>query len=188
VPTEAVYSSFGQARNSSITLTSSANPSVADAPVVLTAAVSGTNGVPAGTVTFNNGAALLGTAALNDSGVATLTTSALPVGTNALTATYGGAENYLGSASTQLLQVVAVATPSAPPQVISIVRADSNLVLITAGATNSTYRLLTSTNVALPSANWTVLSTNPVGANGLFTNTLPINPADARRFYRLSIP
>ena len=64
----------------------------------------------------------------------------------------------------------------------------TNLVLISSGATNGTSWLLTSTNVALAKASWTPLATNPVGANGLATNTVPIKATERARFYMLSIP
>ena len=52
-----------------------------------------------GTVTFYNGAASLGTVTLSSSGVANLTTSTLPVGTDCLTARYGGDINFTTSTS-----------------------------------------------------------------------------------------
>jgi hypothetical protein len=62
--------------------------------------------VPSSTVTFKDGAAVLGTAPLDGSGRATLTTSALAVGSHSITATYGGDTNFNGSSSTALIQTV----------------------------------------------------------------------------------
>jgi hypothetical protein len=70
------------------------------------AAVAPGGGIPQGTVTFHDGPEILGTARLNSSGVATLQTSTLPVGTNALTAYWGGDSNYFGSTSPVVTIVV----------------------------------------------------------------------------------
>jgi hypothetical protein len=90
--------------STSVSVTSSGSPSVLNAPVTLTANISVVApgaGTPTGTVTFTylNGAlsGTLGTATLNASGVATLTTSALPVNVNAVKATYSGDGSFNGS-------------------------------------------------------------------------------------------
>jgi hypothetical protein len=68
--------------------------------VNLTATVlSGGNPVATGTVTFYNGATSLGAGPLNSSGVATLATTTLPVGTDSITASYGATTNYAASTS-----------------------------------------------------------------------------------------
>ena len=59
---------------------------------------------PTGTVTFYNGSTSIGAGAVNASGVATLTTGALPVGANSITAVYGGDTNY-GSATSNTVTV-----------------------------------------------------------------------------------
>ena len=70
---------------SKVTLTGSPNPSVFGQTVTLTATISP---VPAGgTVTFKDGATLLGSAAVSG-GTATLHTSALAVGVHSITASF----------------------------------------------------------------------------------------------------
>jgi autotransporter-associated beta strand protein/T5SS/PEP-CTERM-associated repeat protein len=65
----------------------------------------------------------------------------------------------------------------------------TNLVFSgTGGPTNAPYRVLTSTNVALPLTNWVALLTNQFDANGIFTFTNSISPSVSTRFYRLSVP
>ena len=79
--------------NTTTSLTSSANPSVRRQAVTFTATVAVVSpgaGTPAGTVTFNDGATVLGTRTLNASGIATFTTSSLRVGTHTITAVYNG--------------------------------------------------------------------------------------------------
>ncbi len=56
-------------------------------------------------MTFDDGATSLGTGTISN-GIATLTTSALAVGTHSITAQYGGDSNYNGAVSTPISQVV----------------------------------------------------------------------------------
>jgi hypothetical protein len=95
-------------------LASSLNPSVVGQAVTFTATVSSSAGAPPNgeTVTFYNGSAVLGTAALGG-GIASLTTSSLPVGTFTITASYGGDANFAASTSSGLRQVVNSTTKSA---------------------------------------------------------------------------
>jgi hypothetical protein len=91
---------------SSTTLTSSPNPSVQGQAVIFTAQVtSNAPNPPTGTVTFKNGSLKIGKATLN-AGVATMTTSGLPVGSLSITATYNGDSENLKSTSPVLTQVV----------------------------------------------------------------------------------
>ena len=69
----------------------------------------------------------------------------------------------------------------------SVVTSGSNLSLVWLGATNTSSVLLTSTNLA-PDATWTPMATNVFGSNGLSTNSLPVNPTEAKRFFGLSYP
>ena len=84
------------------TTTLSVSPAAAilGSPSVFTAKVTPASGTesPSGTVTFSSGGVSLGTASLV-SGSATLTTSLLPVGPQAITAIYGGDTAYTGSTS-----------------------------------------------------------------------------------------
>ena len=56
-------------------------------------------GSPIGTVTFKENGAVVGTAAVNGNGVATLKLSSLTAGRHRLTAVYGGSSVFLGSES-----------------------------------------------------------------------------------------
>ena len=91
---------------SATSLTSSANPAAAGAPVTLTATVTGSGGTPTGTVTFKDGATSLGTGTLNGTGVATFTVNSLAGGNHAITAVYGGDGNFLTSTSPPLTLAV----------------------------------------------------------------------------------
>ncbi len=102
----AVTETVGKATSSNTLTTSNATPNYGQ-PVTLTAALTSVNGVvPTGTVTFYNGTTSLGTGTVNSSGVATLTTSSLPIGTDSVTAVYGGDTNYASSTSAAVTETV----------------------------------------------------------------------------------
>ncbi|MGB6133074.1 MAG: Ig-like domain repeat protein [Acidobacteriaceae bacterium] len=86
-----------------VTLTPSTKSTTSGKTVTITASVSSASaGAPNGTgvVSFYLGASLLQTIPVSSSGVAVYSTSALPVGSDAITATYSGGTNYgTGSAS-----------------------------------------------------------------------------------------
>ncbi len=88
------------------TVTSSQDPSICGQMVTLTAAVSGSGGTPTGSVTFMDRGTTLGTSALNASGQAALTVSALSVGAHTITAQYGADSNFASSTSAALTQMV----------------------------------------------------------------------------------
>jgi autotransporter-associated beta strand protein len=89
----------------SVTLTAGTNPSSYNAAVTFTATVAGAT--PTGTVTFHNGTAILGTAVLDNSGLANLTTRALTPGWSAITASYpGDAANAPSRTASTLFQTV----------------------------------------------------------------------------------
>jgi hypothetical protein len=77
----------------SMTLTSSPNPSMLGQAVTFTAKVSGNS--PTGVVTFSLNGNTIGTGTLSPSGVATFVTSSLPAGTNPVSASYPGDANNL---------------------------------------------------------------------------------------------
>jgi hypothetical protein len=85
-----------------VTLTSSTNPTVYGSPVTFTAqtALSAT-----GTITFYDGATIIGTGTLS-SGTATFTLNSLGAGMHSITASYGGDSNYLSAVSAAVSQVV----------------------------------------------------------------------------------
>jgi|GEM_PF-1596543 len=101
-PAPAATQSFTVARASTTTtLSSSSSTSNFGQSITLTAQVSGPAGTaaPTGTVTFKEGATVLGTSSLNQSGQASLSISSLSVGSHSITAEYGGDNNFTGSTS-----------------------------------------------------------------------------------------
>ena len=95
--------------SSSVTLASSLNPSTYESTVTFTATV--TPSTARGTVTFINGTTTLGTGTIS-SGMATYSTSTLAVGSNSITAAYGGNSSYDGSTSSPLIETVNQAATS----------------------------------------------------------------------------
>jgi hypothetical protein len=96
-----------QQATSSVTLTSSANPSNPGQSVTFTAMVGPSNvTVPTGNVQFFDGATQLSNTALNAKGVASLTTSTLSVGNHTITAKYSGDPNFAPNMSPALVQTV----------------------------------------------------------------------------------
>jgi subtilisin family serine protease len=94
-------------------LTASANPSVAPAPVKLTATVGAAAGTPTGSIEFFDGTTSLGHAALSGAH-AVLSTTALTVGSHSLTAVYGGDAADMTSTSSVVTHVVKPAVVKPP--------------------------------------------------------------------------
>ncbi len=90
---------------SSTAVVSSLNPSKFGTAVTFTATVSSKEGTPTGTVTLKDGGSKLGTGTLSDSKV-TFKASDLTKGTHSITAVYGGNDDFNGSTSPVLKQVV----------------------------------------------------------------------------------
>jgi hypothetical protein len=89
----------GQA-STTTTVTSSPNPSAFGQSVTFTATVTSGVGMPTGTVQFKDGGTNLGSPVALTSGVATLITTTLSIGTHTITADYSGATNYATSSGT----------------------------------------------------------------------------------------
>jgi Concanavalin A-like lectin/glucanases superfamily/Bacterial Ig-like domain (group 3) len=97
-------------RATTTVVTSSSSPSVFGQNVTFSATINPHSGpVPTGTVTFKDGATVLGTGAVNGSGVATYSTSSLSVANHTITAVYGGDANFNGSTSPGIFQTVSKA-------------------------------------------------------------------------------
>jgi hypothetical protein len=92
-----------------VSLTSSSNPSTYGNSVTFKATLSISTAT--GTVTFKNGSTTLGTGTVS-SGIATYSTSTLAVGSNSITAAYGGDTNDNSSTSSALTQTVSKASPT----------------------------------------------------------------------------
>jgi len=93
-----------------LTLGAAANPAIVTATVTLTATTTVTSGTPTGIITFYDGTTQIGTANLNASGVATLTTTSLTAATHNLTAQYAGDATNAAATSNVVVEVVNLAS------------------------------------------------------------------------------
>ena len=90
----------------SMSLTSTPSPAITGKSVNLRAKLTSNGGLPVGSaVTFSYSGSTLGTANINGAGVATFSTTAMPQGSDQVTATYAGSNDY-GPASASLMLVV----------------------------------------------------------------------------------
>lgn len=99
----------------STSVTTSKTPAIIGESITFTATVSVTApgaGTPTGTVTFKDGAVVIGSNTLTAGGTATLTTNALALGGHSITAEYAGDTSFLGSTSLALTEVIAQDVPS----------------------------------------------------------------------------
>ncbi|MEO7033416.1 MAG: Ig-like domain-containing protein [Polyangiaceae bacterium] len=96
------------------TLKSNTNPSLPGQTVLFTATVLGSGAAPVGSVTFTEGALMLGSSPLVDSGIAMFASSTLAPGPHAVTASFAGDLNFRASASSGFVQQVTV-TEFDPP-------------------------------------------------------------------------
>ncbi len=150
---------------SAATLTSSANPAMINTSVVLTATVTGTGLKPTGSVTFSDGATVLGTQPINAAGVATFSTSTLSLGSHTLTVTYTGDTTHSPSATTTLVERIQQTTTTT-------LASSNNPVLVGAPVT-----LSAAVSGAAPGITGTVtfldgaatIGTAPLSANGSAT-------------------
>jgi len=114
-----------QSRNTTTTVTSTPNPSVYGQSVTITAQVTSGSGVPTGTVTFQDGAALLASnLAVDATGKASFITSTLVPGSHVITANFAGSNGWLNSTGSD----------SASPQVVN--KSATTTQLTSSGATS----------------------------------------------------
>src|SRR5580658_7736185 len=152
-----------------VTLTSSVNPVNLGSNTTFTATVSSPYGTPTGSVTFMDGSTVLGTVALNSSGVATLTVSFTTAGTHPITASYPGAGYFQAANSAVVNEVVqTLGTTLGLTSSVNPVNVGANTVLTatitsTSGTPTGTITFLDGT---------TVLGTAPLNASGIATLTV----------------
>jgi large repetitive protein len=102
-------------------LTVAPNPVVAGQSATFTLTISpAPTGSPVGTVSFHNGGTLLGSGTVNGSGVATFSTTTLPLGTDLITAAYSGNAGFAGSTSTAISVQVNAANAAATTSILTV--------------------------------------------------------------------
>ncbi len=152
------------------TLRSSRSSSTLGQMVTFTATVapgSGTTGTPTGTVTFEEGTTVLGTATLGTSGTATFSIATLAVGSHTITAAYGGDANFATSSGTTVeavSQAGSTTTLAASPNTATA----GQTVTLTATVTPDARSTGTPTGTVTFEEGTTVLGTAPLN-NGVAT-------------------
>ncbi|MGB7137652.1 MAG: putative Ig domain-containing protein [Acidobacteriaceae bacterium] len=177
---------------SSTTLTtSSANAGVGES-VTFTATVSVSGGTPTGLVTFADGTNTIGTAMLNASGVATLTTSFPATGVYNVIASYGGDESDQASASTPVTETIVAPSVSAAisPDSITIKPGASGTLAISitpTGGYSGTVNFSCGTLPAHVSCTFTPPSITLTAGGATQTATLTVS-TDATQSALLALP
>jgi hypothetical protein len=92
-------------KTTTISLTSSANPSIVTNPITFTATVSAEEGDPTGIVSFYDGNMFLGAVVLSN-GQAAYTTSSLSIGAHSISAVYSGDNTYSSCKSSAIDELV----------------------------------------------------------------------------------
>jgi hypothetical protein len=164
-------------------LTASSSSVASGGSVTLTATVtpSGSMTTPTGTITFMNGMMGLGVVSLDATGKASLTTTSLPVGTDSLTASYGGDSNYAGSVSTAVPVAVGMPTVqvSLSPSALTITNGSSGTTTVTIASAfgfSSAATLSCSGLPASASCSFSPTTVTP-SSNGSVTSVLSITTA-----------
>jgi glucose/arabinose dehydrogenase len=79
--------------------------------------------------------------------------------------------------------------PASMPRITEVAISGPNLVLRgTNGPANQSYKVLATTNLITPSANWPTVGASFFDANGNFSYTNPFDATLSKRFYRLQVP
>jgi sugar lactone lactonase YvrE len=127
----------------------------------LTAKVTDANGpVTSGTVTFTSNGQSIGAASLNGSGVATLTTTLLPVGSDSIAATFVGSSTDNSSNSTNNVTVTVAAATTPPPTPLA------TTTTLTSSASSITYGASVTLTATVTDTNGPVTSGTVTFANG----------------------
>ena len=152
-----------------VALASSANPSTFGQSITFTATVAaaaGGSSAPTGSVSFMDGAQVLGTATLDASGVTTISTAGLSGGTTAITAVYAGNTDFAGSTSSVVSDVVNQASSSTTLGLSASQSTFGQNVVLT--ATVSGTAIPPTGSVTFKDGS-TVLGTSPLNASGVAT-------------------
>jgi Bacterial Ig-like domain (group 3)/FG-GAP-like repeat len=153
-------------------------PAIAGQLVTLTATISpAPTGAPLGSVSFYNGATLLGMGTVSVSGVATFSTSNLPSGSDTLTAVYSGNTTSATSTSSAVMETVALAVTTTTLVIAPTPPTDGQMEVFTATVAP------TPTGVSLGTVSFfsgaTLLGMGTVNSSGIATFTGSSLPAGA---------
>jgi large repetitive protein len=116
-------SAISQVVNATTTtaVTASPSPQTTGLSVTITATVTSSSGTPTGTVTFKVGTTILSSNVALSAGKATITSTALPTGTDTITASYNGAAGFATSSGTTSEVMQADTSPPSTPTNVAAV-------------------------------------------------------------------
>lgn len=83
---------------------------------------------------------------------------------------------------------IRVAAPRVPTNIVARLVGSDFVISGAGGFPNGTFRLLSSTNVALPVAQWAVEATGQFAPDGTFTVTNPVVAEVPQKFYLIAVP
>jgi subtilase family serine protease len=154
------------------TLSSSSTSASPGDSVMFTATVTSDGAaVASGTVTFLNGGSTIGTGTVYN-GVALMSLSTLPTGTDSITASYGGTSNLATSASSAVIVTVAIPAEPVPPTSITVIAPPP---VVAGGVVTSTASLSAGGSYSGTMKMTCRLTGSPAGAQSVPTCSL--NPA-----------
>lgn len=84
--------------------------------------------------------------------------------------------------------IAVTGTPIPPVTTSANISGPSFILQGTGGLAGATYRLLASTNVALPLASWTRIATNTFSVTGTYSNAVSLTPVVPQRFFAVEVP
>ena len=160
----------GQTVSTTLSLTPNPTSSTFGQQVLLSATLtpftSGGNSTNGESVTFYSGSTSLGTGTLSG-GVATLNTTALPSGTDSLTAKFGGDANFSASTSTAVNFVVSAAALAATPT-----------FSVPAGSYTSTQSVTISDATTGAAIYYTTNGTTPTASSTLYSGAITVSATE----------
>ena len=144
------------------TLSVSNNNPYQGTAITFTSTVAAASGTPGGTVTFLDGATVLGTGALDSAGKATYSTGSLSIATHTITTSYGGNSTFATSVSSAV-------TVTVKPPVPTTTTLTASPVTVTPGS-NVLFTVSVAGSGGTPSGNFTILEGNIILYTGVLDN------------------
>jgi hypothetical protein len=148
---------------STVGLAASSSESMLQSAVTFTATVTRPAGTPTGTVNFEDGATVLGSATLS-AGMCTFTTSSLTAGPHAITAVYSGDANDVASSSAALTELVIDFAVNAASS-----GSDAAQTVLPGGSATYTIALAPTAGTAFPTPATLTVTGLPTGATAALT-------------------
>ena len=159
---------------SSTAVAPTTDPTPAGQPVQLTATVSPVpngSGTPTGYVYFHVGNKALGQTYMDGTGTATLTTSAIPAGTQTVSADYVSDTNFAASTGTTTVHMLSVASLTATPLKFRTGTTSTGTVNISSNVNSNKTVNLSSNNAALTVPSTVTVNSGTSSANFLINGT-----------------